>query len=60
MLKLKTQHIPVLVQLQADGVMEGGMPGNGLFVLRFGFFDADEPPSCKKNIAKKPTAGNRR
>jgi hypothetical protein len=50
MLKLKAQDIPVLVQFQADGVIEGGMPGNGLFFPESGLFAADNPPSCTKNI----------
>jgi hypothetical protein len=45
MLKLEAQDIPVLVQFQADGVIEGGMPGNGLFFPGTGFFAANKPPS---------------
>jgi hypothetical protein len=48
MLKLKAQNVPVLVEFQADGVVEGGMPGNGLFLCRFALFAADGPPSCTK------------
>jgi hypothetical protein len=51
MLKLKAQDIPILVEFQADGVIEGGMPGNGLFFPGSGYFAVDTPPSCIRNIA---------
>jgi hypothetical protein len=58
MLKLKAQNIPILVELQTDSVVEGGMPGNGQFLFCFGRFVVDKPSSCKETIVKKTTAGN--
>jgi hypothetical protein len=53
MLELETQDIPVPGQFQADGVIEGGVPCDGLFFSGSGLFAADKSPSHTKYNAKK-------